>query len=195
MAPGSSSTSTRRTRSASASTASVVSSSRTFLRALSGSPRPTRRSSSCSVTTNSCATPSRRTRRPRSDEALLDLYRKLRPGELTTVESARSLIKTLFRTPKRYDLTRVGRYKVNQKLGGDATVTDMLDNYRADEQGLITDEDIVNTILYLMNAPRRQGGLPGRRHRQLPEPPDPDRRRVDPEPDPRRADPPRACRA
>ncbi|MGI9611181.1 MAG: DNA-directed RNA polymerase subunit beta, partial [Acidimicrobiia bacterium] len=62
------------------------------------------------------------------DEALLDLYRKLRPGELTTVESARSLIKTLFRTPKRYDLTRVGRYKVNQKLGGDASVQ-MLDSY------------------------------------------------------------------
>jgi DNA-directed RNA polymerase subunit beta len=82
------------------------------------------------------------------DEALLDLYRKLRPGELTTVESARSLIKTLFRTPKRYDLTRVGRYKVNQKLGGDASVG-MLDSYRSDEQGLITDEDIVDTIKYL----------------------------------------------
>ncbi len=82
------------------------------------------------------------------DEALLDLYRKLRPGELTTVESARSLIKTLFRTPKRYDLTRVGRYKVNQKLGREVTI-DLLDNYRADEQGLITDDDIVATIKYL----------------------------------------------
>jgi DNA-directed RNA polymerase subunit beta len=83
------------------------------------------------------------------DEALLDLYRKLRPGELTTVESARSLIKTLFRTPKRYDLTRVGRYKINQKLGGDASV-EMLDAYSAEDQGLITDTDMVNTILYLM---------------------------------------------
>ncbi|NOX23509.1 MAG: DNA-directed RNA polymerase subunit beta, partial [Actinobacteria bacterium] len=51
------------------------------------------------------------------DEALLDLYRKLRPGELTTVESARGLIKTLFLNPKRYDLTRVGRYKLDQKFG------------------------------------------------------------------------------
>jgi len=83
------------------------------------------------------------------EEALLDLYRKLRPGELTTVESARSLIKTLFRTPKRYDLTRVGRYKINQKLGGDASV-EMLDAYSAEEQGLITDTDMINTILYLM---------------------------------------------
>ncbi|MDJ0790904.1 MAG: DNA-directed RNA polymerase subunit beta [Acidimicrobiia bacterium] len=91
------------------------------------------------------------------DEALLDLYRKLRPGELTTVESARSLIKTLFRTAKRYDLTRVGRYKVNQKLGGDATVH-MLDSYRADEQGLITDEDIVNTITYLTGLHRGEEG-------------------------------------
>ena len=83
------------------------------------------------------------------DEALLDLYRKLRPGELTTVESARSLIKTLFRTPKRYDLTRVGRYKVNQKLRGD-TGTAVLENYSADEQGLLTNEDMVDTIKYLM---------------------------------------------
>ena len=83
------------------------------------------------------------------DEALLDLYRKLRPGELTTIESARSLIKTLFRTPKRYDLTRVGRYKLNQKLGGDASI-EMLDNFKAAEQGLITDEDMLNTIKYLM---------------------------------------------
>jgi DNA-directed RNA polymerase subunit beta len=84
------------------------------------------------------------------DEALLDLYRKLRPGELTTVESARSLIKTLFRTPKRYDLTRVGRYKLNQKLTGDIG-TEILENYSALEQGLLTDEDMVNTIKYLMS--------------------------------------------
>ena len=50
------------------------------------------------------------------DEALLDLYRKLRP-EPTTVESARNLMQTLFRNPKRYDLTRVGRYKLDQKFG------------------------------------------------------------------------------
>ncbi len=91
------------------------------------------------------------------DEALLDLYRKLRPGELTTVESARALIKTLFRTPKRYDLTRVGRYKLNQKLTGD-TGNDILENYSALEQGLLTDEDMVNTIKYLMGLHLGQDG-------------------------------------
>ncbi len=92
------------------------------------------------------------------EEALLDLYRKLRPGELTTVESARSLIKTLFRTPKRYDLTRVGRYKLNQKLTGD-TGTEILENYSALEQGLLTDEDMVNTINYLMGLHLGQEGF------------------------------------
>jgi DNA-directed RNA polymerase subunit beta len=91
------------------------------------------------------------------DEALLDLYRKLRPGELTTVESARSLIKTLFRTPKRYDLTRVGRYKVNLKLRGDAG-TEVLENYRADEDGLLTNEDMLDTIKYLMGLHTGQAG-------------------------------------
>ena len=61
------------------------------------------------------------------DEALLDLYRKLRPGELTTVESARGLINTLFYNPKRYDLTRVGRYKLNQKFGRPAPGVDDID--------------------------------------------------------------------
>jgi DNA-directed RNA polymerase subunit beta len=81
------------------------------------------------------------------EEALLDLYRKLRPGELTTVESARGLIKTLFRNPKRYDLTRVGRYKLNQKL--DRPSPDR-DEYVQAEDGLMSDGDILATIKYLI---------------------------------------------
>jgi DNA-directed RNA polymerase subunit beta len=81
------------------------------------------------------------------DEALLDLYRKLRPGELTTVESARGLINTLFSNPKRYDLTRVGRYKLNQKLG--LPPID-LDNYSIEEDGILSEEDIVASIKYLI---------------------------------------------
>ncbi len=50
------------------------------------------------------------------EEGLLEIYRKLRPGEPPTVESARSLITNLFFDPKRYDLARVGRYKFNKKL-------------------------------------------------------------------------------
>jgi len=77
------------------------------------------------------------------DEALLDLYRKLRPGEPTTVESARGLIQTLFKNPKRYDLTKVGRYKLNQKFG-------MSDDFNAGD-GLLLESDIIDTVRYLVN--------------------------------------------
>ncbi len=52
-----------------------------------------------------------------TEEALEDIYRKLRPGEPPTADSARTLLENLFFNPKRYDLARVGRYKVNKKLG------------------------------------------------------------------------------
>ncbi|MEI7442006.1 MAG: DNA-directed RNA polymerase subunit beta [Actinomycetes bacterium] len=51
------------------------------------------------------------------DEALLDIYRKLRPGEPPTVEASRSLLNNFYFNPKRYDMAKVGRYKVNKKLG------------------------------------------------------------------------------
>ena len=89
------------------------------------------------------------------DEALLDLYRKLRPGELTTVESARGLINTLFSNPKRYDLTRVGRYKLNQKLGLPAV---NLDKYSIAEDGMLVEDDIVNSIKYLVALHNREDG-------------------------------------
>ena len=79
------------------------------------------------------------------DEALLDLYRKLRPGEPTTVESARGLIQTLFRNTKRYDLTRVGRYKLNTRFGHPIP-----DDYRKDDQQLLSDDDIIDTIRYMV---------------------------------------------
>ena len=77
------------------------------------------------------------------EEALLDLYRKQRPGEPTTVESARGLIQAVFRNPKRYDLTPVGRYKVNQKFqnpDGHASV-----------DGLLTNDDLIDTIRYMVH--------------------------------------------
>ncbi|MDH3250567.1 MAG: DNA-directed RNA polymerase subunit beta, partial [Acidimicrobiia bacterium] len=79
------------------------------------------------------------------DEALLDLYRKLRPGEPTTVESARGLIQTLFRNPKRYDVTRVGRYKVNTRFGREVP-----QDYRVDDQQMLSDDDIVDSIRHLV---------------------------------------------
>jgi len=84
------------------------------------------------------------------DEALLDLYRKLRPGELTTVESARGLINTLFYNPKRYDLTRVGRYKLNQKFGRASSDEEDPEAYRSENLGLLSKDDILDTIKYLI---------------------------------------------
>jgi len=85
------------------------------------------------------------------DDALLDLYRKLRPGELTTVESARGLINTLFYNPKRYDLTRVGRYKLAQKFGRGGLDPAELEAYREENLGLLSKDDILETIRYLVN--------------------------------------------
>ncbi|WP_033291170.1 DNA-directed RNA polymerase subunit beta [Amycolatopsis jejuensis] len=75
-----------------------------------------------------------------TDEALLDIYRKLRPGEPPTKESAQTLLENLFFKPKRYDLAKVGRYKVNKKLGLDTPY----------ETGTLTEEDIVSAIEYLV---------------------------------------------
>jgi DNA-directed RNA polymerase subunit beta len=74
------------------------------------------------------------------DEALLDIYRKLRPGEPPTKEAAQNLIENLYFNPKRYDLAKVGRFKVNKKLGLDLEL----------KQGLLTIQDIVATIRYLV---------------------------------------------
>ncbi|EID08726.1 DNA-directed RNA polymerase subunit beta [Mycobacterium xenopi] len=77
-----------------------------------------------------------------SDDALLDIYRKLRPGEPPTKESAQTLLENLFFKEKRYDLARVGRYKVNKKLG--------LNTENAPTTTTLTEEDVVATIEYLV---------------------------------------------
>lgn len=67
------------------------------------------------------------------EEALIEIYKKLRPGEPPAVESARSLINSLFFDAKRYDLAKVGRYKFNKKLG----VSDRI-------EGMVAAEDVIN---------------------------------------------------
>jgi len=74
------------------------------------------------------------------DEALLDIYRKLRPGEPPTRESAQALLENLYFNPKRYDLAKVGRYKVNRKLGLELPI----------RQGTLSEQDVVATIEYLV---------------------------------------------
>ncbi|MGB3301208.1 DNA-directed RNA polymerase subunit beta [Gordonia sp. (in: high G+C Gram-positive bacteria)] len=76
------------------------------------------------------------------DEALLEVYRKLRPGEPPTKESAESLLENLFFKDKRYDLARVGRYKINKKLG--LTANPMVG------ESTLTTEDIIATVEYLV---------------------------------------------
>jgi DNA-directed RNA polymerase subunit beta len=74
------------------------------------------------------------------DDALLDIYRKLRPGEPPTREAAQTLIENLYFNQKRYDLAKVGRFKINKKLGTDLDL----------RKGLLTIEDIVWAIKYLV---------------------------------------------
>ena len=73
------------------------------------------------------------------DEALLDIYRKLRPGEPPSRESAQQLLENYYFNPKRYDLAKVGRYKINKKLGLDLPF----------DQQVLTMEDITAAIKYV----------------------------------------------
>lgn len=82
------------------------------------------------------------------EDALLDIYRRMRPGEPPTVDASRSLLEGLLFNNQRYDLARVGRYKVNKKLGLTT----------AEDVHVLTDEDIVATLRYLLSL---AAGEPG----------------------------------
>ncbi len=75
-----------------------------------------------------------------TDEALIELYKRLRPGEPPTVESAKNLINLLFFDPKRYDMAAVGRYKLNKKLEIDVDP----------DKRCLDKKDIVETVRYLL---------------------------------------------
>ena len=81
------------------------------------------------------------------EEALKDIYRRLRPGDPPTAANSRALIKRLFFDEKRYDLGRVGRYKINQKLG-----------MKTDSRILVK-EDLVAATKYLLKLKRGEGSL------------------------------------
>ena len=87
-----------------------------------------------------------------TDEALLDIYRKLRPGEPPTKESAQTLLENLFFKEKRYDLARVGRYKINKKLG-------LSDKPAETTSTTLTQEDVVATIEYLVRLHEGQTSM------------------------------------
>ncbi len=83
------------------------------------------------------------------EEALKDIYRRLRPGDPPTAANAKALIKRLFFDAKRYDLGRVGRYKINQKL--------TLSN--KNESRILTKEDLVEATKYLLKLKKGEGSL------------------------------------
>jgi len=83
----------------------------------------------------------------REEEALIEVFKKQRPGEPPTLDNARNLLRTLFFDPKRYDLTKVGRYKLNQRLGVGVP----------DDVRVLTTEDIVALVRRLVSLPANLG--------------------------------------
>src|SRR5215472_16461660 len=82
------------------------------------------------------------------DEALKDIYRRLRPGDPPTAANARALLRRLFFDRKRYDLGRVGRYKINQKLG-----------LKENDSRILTKQDLVSATKYLLRLKKGEGSL------------------------------------
>jgi DNA-directed RNA polymerase subunit beta len=83
----------------------------------------------------------------REEEAVVEVFKKQRPGEPPTLENARNLLRGLFFDPKRYDLTKVGRYKLNQRLGVDVP----------DDTRVLTTKDIVSLVRKLIDLPAKAG--------------------------------------
>ncbi|WP_370453760.1 DNA-directed RNA polymerase subunit beta [Gordonibacter sp. Marseille-P4307] len=83
------------------------------------------------------------------EESLIELYKRFRPGEPPTLDSARTLLDGLFFNPQRYDLAAVGRYKINKKLGIDAS----------EDSPTLTEEDITRTMQYILALNNEQEGF------------------------------------
>ena len=90
------------------------------------------------------------------DEALTDLYRKIRPADTPTPEAGKNLLDSFYFNTKRYDLARVGRYKINRKLGLEKDVNDRS----------LSREDIIATIKYLVTLHAGETKFPGKRDGQ-----------------------------
>ena len=84
------------------------------------------------------------------DEAFVDIYRKLRPGEPASIEAGRNLLENFYFNPKRYDLAKVGRYKVNKKLG----------TGEEPSKTTLSTEDIVRTVEYMVRLHAGEPTMP-----------------------------------
>src|SRR6266705_1340537 len=80
---------------------------------------------------------------------MVEIYKRLRPGETPSIETARALFENLFFNPKRYDLSPVGRLKLNKKLGLDLPL----------EKRTLTAEDIIEVVRYLVNLKAGKGDV------------------------------------
>ncbi|MEY2968809.1 MAG: DNA-directed polymerase beta subunit [Actinomycetota bacterium] len=102
---------------------------------------------------------------PTRDEALVEIYKRARPGEPPTLESARAYFENAFFESRRYDLSRVGRYKLNRKLGAELTkiktifnLTDDQLDLPADDQPVLSRCEVLATISYMLHLVKQEPG-------------------------------------
>jgi DNA-directed RNA polymerase subunit beta len=99
---------------------------------------------------------------PSRDEALLEIYKRARPGEPPSVESARAYFENAFFNPKRSDLTRVGRYKLNRKLGPEIErISELLDidlERPSDGQGVLSPSEMLAASTYMLHLANGEPG-------------------------------------
>jgi DNA-directed RNA polymerase subunit beta len=102
---------------------------------------------------------------PTQDEALIEIYKRARPGEPPTVDSARNYFKGAFFESRRYDLSRVGRYKLNRKLGAEVAklgelfkLPDELLDYPDPDQNVLSRCEVLAAISYLLHLAKTEPG-------------------------------------
>ena len=100
---------------------------------------------------------------PTQDEALVEIYKRARPGEPPTLESAKAYFRNAFFESRRYDLSRVGRYKLNRKLGPEVKrlaetfgLTDL--DYPTEDQPVLSRCELLASITYLLNLAKNEPG-------------------------------------
>ena len=99
---------------------------------------------------------------PTQDEALVEIYKRARPGEPPSVESAKAYFRNAFFENRRYDLSRVGRYKLNRKLGPELDKIEKLFNIKIErpelDQSVLTPSEVLAATTYLLNLVNAEPG-------------------------------------
>ncbi|MEX1217916.1 MAG: DNA-directed RNA polymerase subunit beta [Acidimicrobiales bacterium] len=99
---------------------------------------------------------------PTQDEALVEIYKRARPGEPPSVESAKAYFRNAFFENRRYDLSRVGRYKLNRKLGPELDKIEKLFNIKIErpelDQSVLTPSEVLASTTYLLNLVNAEPG-------------------------------------